>query len=80
MRSAETFRSLEQISNRFMLCQVISQSVRLIHRGGFPIEDSVSEALRGIEAGRIRGISRFPGTSVPSELHTTVLFGLPELL
>lgn len=80
MRSAETFRSLEQISNRFMLCQVISQSVRLIHKSGFPIQDSVSEALRGIEVGHIRGVSRLAERPVPIEPPDSVLFGLTDLL
>lgn len=32
MRSAEIFRALDQISNRFTLCQVICQSARLLHK------------------------------------------------
>jgi len=80
MRSAETFRSLDQISNRFMLCQVISQSVRLIHKSGFPIQESVSEALRGIQVGKIWGVSRFAERPLPIEPQATVLFGLPDLL
>ena len=80
MRSAETFRSLEQISNRFMLCQVISQSVRLMHKSGSPIEESVSEALRGIQTGKFRGESRLSAVPLQIEPHATVLFGLPDLL
>ncbi len=80
MRSAETFRSLEQISNRFMLCQVISQSVRLLHKSGLPIEETVSEALRGIQKGKFRGESQMDATSPHPEPYATVLFGLPDLL
>lgn len=80
MRSAETFRSLERISNRFMLCQVISQSVRVMHKSGSSIEESVSEALRGIQAGKFRGESRMTEATVKIEPLATVLFGLPELL
>jgi hypothetical protein len=80
MRSSETFRSLERISNRFMLCQVISQSVRLMHKSGSPIEESVSEALRGIQAGKYRGESRLAAASLIIEPDSTVLFGLPDLL
>lgn len=80
MRSSETFRSLEQISNRFMLCQVISQSVRLMHKSGSPIEESVSQALRGIQAGKFRGESRLATASLQIEPDSSVLFGLPDLL
>jgi len=80
MRSIETFRSLERISNRFMLCQVISQSARLMHKSGSPIEDSVSEALRGVQMGKFRGESRLAKTPARIEPLASILFGLPELL
>ncbi len=80
MRSVETFRSLERISNRFMLCQVISQSVRVMHKSGSPIEESVSEALRGVQEGKFRGESRLATAQVKIEPLSTILFGLPELL
>lgn len=80
MRSIEIFRSLDQISNRFMLCQVISRSARLIHKNGTPIQESVADALRGIQLGKFRGESRLPATSLQLEPNAMVLFGPPELV
>jgi hypothetical protein len=80
VRSAEIFLSLNQIPNRFMLCQVISQSARLVHKNGSPIQESLSDALSGIQVGKFRGESRMPEIPHPIEPRATVLFGLPELL
>ncbi len=55
MRSAEIYRALDQIHNRFALCQVISQSARLFHKIGEPMEITVTKALNGLEYGKFRG-------------------------
>ena len=48
MRSVQVYRALDQVSNRFTLCQTISQSVRLLHKSGDSLESSVTSALIGV--------------------------------
>lgn len=55
MRSSEVYRALDQVPNRFTLCQTISQSARRIHVNGSPFEGTVTVILKGIGDGLFRG-------------------------
>lgn len=48
MRSIQVYRALDKVSNRFALCQTISQCVRLMHKSGNSMESSVTSALAGV--------------------------------
>lgn len=79
MRSAEIFRALDRISNRYTLCQVTAQSARMLHKNGCPMKSSLSDALQGVHAGKFRGESRAPTPALPIQLGAeVVLFGLPH--
>ena len=52
MRSAQVYRALDQIPNRFSLCMYISRGVHLTHTNGQSLENSVTTAIEGIESGR----------------------------
>lgn len=68
MRASEVHRALDHISNRFALCQVISQSVRLLHKSGEPMEITVTRALNGVECGKFRGdvVTLVPSVNIAS--------------
>jgi len=55
MRSSQVYRALDQVPNRFMLCQTISQSARRLHVNGSPFEGTVTVILNGIGDGLFRG-------------------------
>jgi hypothetical protein len=55
MRSSQVYRALDQVPNRFILCQTISQSARRIHVNGNPFEGTVTAVLNGIGDGLFRG-------------------------
>jgi hypothetical protein len=55
MRSAEVYRALDQIPNRFTLCQTVSQSARRIHIKGSPFEGTVSAILTSVGNGEFYG-------------------------
>lgn len=54
MRSAQVYRALDQISNRFTLCQTISQSARRIHVNGNPFDRTLRRVVDGIGDGMFR--------------------------
>ena len=55
MRSSQVYRALDQLPNRFMLCQTISQSARRLHVNGSPFEGTVTLILNGIGDGVFHG-------------------------
>ena len=55
MRSSQVYRALDQVPNRFMLCQTISQSARRLHTNGSPFEGTVTVILNGIGEGLFGG-------------------------
>jgi hypothetical protein len=55
MHSAQIYRALHSIPNRFTLCRTISQSARRIHINGAPLEGTLTTILNGIEDGSVRG-------------------------
>lgn len=54
MRSAQVYRALDQIPNRFTLCQTISQSARRIHVNGNPFDSTLKTVVDGIGDGLFR--------------------------
>jgi hypothetical protein len=50
IRSTQVYRALTEIPNRFALCMTISRSVRIIHKDGSPMENTVTSVFTGIEA------------------------------
>jgi len=52
MRSAEVYRALNEIPNRFALCMTMSKSVRILHKNGNPMENTVTSVFTGIQEGK----------------------------
>ena len=55
MRSVQVYRALDQIPNRFTLCQTISQSARRIHVNGNTFDLTVRGVLDAIGNGLFHG-------------------------
>lgn len=55
MRSIQVYRALDQVPNRFTLCQTVCQSARRIHVNGNPFDGTLTAVLDGIGAGTFRG-------------------------
>jgi hypothetical protein len=49
MRSGLIFRASDQISNRFLLCRMISTSARKMHRDGVSMSQSINRSLLALE-------------------------------
>lgn len=62
MRSAQVYRALDQIPNRFALCMQVSRGVHLAHTTGQSMESSVSTALAGIDS---KDVSRGSNAPIP---------------
>lgn len=54
MRSSQVYRALDLVSNRFTLCQTISQSARRVHIDGNPFTGTITVILKGIGDGVYR--------------------------
>ena len=74
MRSAQVYRALDQIPNRFALCMHISRGVHLTHTTGQSMESSVSTALAEIES---RKFLRVPEAPLPMLVVTAVAHVVP---
>ncbi len=45
MRSAQIHKAITQGNSRFEICQLVSQGVRITHKNGTRMEDSISHVL-----------------------------------
>lgn len=45
MRSAQIHKAITQGNSRFEICQLVSQGVRVTHKTGTRMEDSISNVL-----------------------------------
>lgn len=49
MRSGQIFRASDHISNRFLLCRILSTSARKLHRDGVSIAHSINRSLAALD-------------------------------
>lgn len=54
MRSGLIFRASDHISNRFLLCRMLSASARKMHRNGSSTAQSINQSLVALDGGRDR--------------------------
>lgn len=54
MRSSLIFRASDHISNRFLLCRMLSASARKMHRNGSSTAQSINQSLVALDGGRDR--------------------------
>ena len=52
MRSEQIYRVLEQENNRFQICRLVSRALKVTHKNGTRIEDSI-----GVELVRLGAIA-----------------------
>jgi hypothetical protein len=52
MRSGLIFRASDHISNRFLLCRMLSASARKMHRNGVSTSQSINQSLVALDGGR----------------------------
>lgn len=52
MRSGLIFRAADHVSNRFLLCRMISASSRKLHRGGIATSQSINESLIALDSAK----------------------------
>jgi hypothetical protein len=78
IRSTQVYRALNEIPNRFALCMTISRSVRIIHKNGSSMENTVTSVFTGIQEGRFSSqLEAAP--VVPAWDGTTALFHYGDL-
>lgn len=51
MRSGLIFRASDHISNRFLLCRMLSTSARKMHRDGVSMSQSINRSLVALDGG-----------------------------
>ena len=52
MRSGLIFRASDHISNRFLLCRMLSASARKMHRDGVSMSQSINQSLVALDGPR----------------------------
>ena len=52
MRSGLIFRAADHVSNRFLLCRMISASARKMHRGGIATSQSINDSLVALDSAK----------------------------
>jgi hypothetical protein len=52
MRSGLIFRASDHISNRFLLCRMLSASARKMHRDGVSMSQSINQSLVALDGGQ----------------------------
>ncbi len=50
MRSKQIHTAIAQGNNRFEICQMVSKAVRLFHKNGRRLEDSITEVMGMLSA------------------------------
>ncbi len=66
MRSAQVHKAITQGNTRFEICQLVSKGVRITHKGGTRMEDSIGTVLGSL--GSYPAASRRPPLSASEAL------------
>lgn len=69
MRSGLIFRASDHISNRFLLCRILSTSARKLHRDGVSISHSINRSLLALN-GATQPPAESADTALPEQNDT----------
>ena len=50
MRSGLVFNASTKVPNRFLLCRILSASVKKLHRDGAAMSNSINDSLKAVDA------------------------------